>query len=135
MRNSRAAPFLALSSWDSSGGSDTSPRGDRQAVARIVDGHTLVVPDRRGNKRADTLHNLLRDDRLSFAALVPGRSGVLHVRGRASITDDPALLETLALRGMAPHAALLIVVEDADGFILTCVGCPLSKTTLEITEP
>lgn len=104
-------------------------------MARIVDGHTLVVPDRRGNKRADTLHNLLRDDRLSFAALVPGRSGVLHVRGRASITDDPALLETLALHGMAPHAALLIDVEDADGFILTCVGCPLSKTTLEITEP
>lgn len=109
-----AAPFLALSSWDSAGGSDTSPRGDREAVARIVDGHTLVMPDRRGNKRADTLHNLLRDDRLSFAAMVPGRSGVLHVRGRGSITDDPALLETLALRGMAPHAALLIDVEDAE---------------------
>ncbi|MFI6169147.1 2Fe-2S iron-sulfur cluster-binding protein [Nocardia sp. NPDC051052] len=109
-----AAPFLALSSWDSSGGSDTSPRGDRQAVARILDGRTLLIPDRKGNKRADTLHNLLQDDQLSFAALVPGRSGVLHVRGRGSITDDPALLETLALRGMAPQAALLIDVEDAE---------------------
>ncbi|MEU9186502.1 pyridoxamine 5'-phosphate oxidase family protein [Streptomyces sp. NPDC048484] len=109
-----ASPFLALSTWDSSGGSDTSPRGDRQTVARILDSRTLVIPDRKGNKRADTLHNLLRDDRLSFAALVPGRSGVLHVRGRGAITDDPALLETMALRGMPPHLALLIDVEHAE---------------------
>lgn len=109
-----AAPFLALSTWDSSGGSDTSPRGDRQTAARILDSRTLVIPDRKGNKRADTLHNLLKDDRLSFAALVPGRSGVLHVRGRGAITDDPALLETMALRGMPPHLALLIDVEHAE---------------------
>lgn len=109
-----AAPFLALSTWDASGGSDTSPRGDRRAVARILDSRTLVIPDRRGNKRADTLHNLLRDDRLSFAALVPGRSGVLHVRGRGTITDDAALLETMALRGMSPQLAVLIDVEHAE---------------------
>jgi predicted pyridoxine 5'-phosphate oxidase superfamily flavin-nucleotide-binding protein len=109
-----AAPFLALSTWDSSGGGDTSPRGDRGTVARILDGRTLVIPDRKGNKRADSLHNLLRDDRLSFAALVPGRTGVLHVRGRGSITDDPTLLATMALRGMPPHAALLIDVEHAE---------------------
>ncbi|MFJ4828955.1 2Fe-2S iron-sulfur cluster-binding protein [Streptomyces sp. NPDC088747] len=109
-----AAPFFALSTWDSSGGSDTSPRGDRRTAARILDNRTLVIPDRKGNRRADTLHNLLQDDRLSFAALVPGRSGVLHVRGRGAITDDPALLETMALRGMPPHLALLIDVEHAE---------------------
>lgn len=109
-----ASPFLALSTWDCSGGSDTSPRGDRQAVARMLNGHTLAIPDRRGNKRADALHNLVQNDRLSFAALVPGRSGVLHGRGRGSITDDRTLLETVALRGVVPHAALLIDVEDAE---------------------
>lgn len=109
-----AAPFLTLSTWDKAGGSDTSPRGDRPAVARILDGRTLAIPDRKGNKRADSLHNLLQDDRLSFAALVPGRTGVLHINGRGSITDDPVLLETMALRGMAPHAALLIDVEHAE---------------------
>ncbi|WKU05592.1 2Fe-2S iron-sulfur cluster-binding protein [Micromonospora sp. HUAS LYJ1] len=109
-----AAPFLALSSWDNEGGSDTSPRGDRGTVVRVLDGRTLVLADRRGNKRADTLHNLLQDERLAFAALVPGRSGVLHVRGRGGITDDPALLRTLALRGLAPHAALVIDVEHAE---------------------
>ncbi|MDI5979213.1 FAD-binding oxidoreductase [Amycolatopsis magusensis] len=109
-----AAPFLTLSTWDDSGGGDTSPRGDRPAVARILDGRTLALPDRKGNKRADSLHNLLKDDRLSFAALVPGRTGVLHGRGRGTITDDPALLETMALRGAPPHAALLIDVEHAE---------------------
>lgn len=109
-----AAPFLALSTWDTVGGGDTSPRGDRPAVARILDGRTLVIADRKGNKRADSFHNLLQDDRLSFAALVPGRTGVLHGRGRGSITDDPALLATMALRGTPPHAALLIDVEHAE---------------------
>ncbi|WNI20464.1 pyridoxamine 5'-phosphate oxidase family protein [Streptomyces sp. ITFR-16] len=109
-----AAPFLALSTWDSDGGSDTSPRGDHLTVARVADGRTLVIPDRKGNRRADTLHNLLQDDRLSLAALVPGRGEVLHIGGRASITDDPALLETMALRGRPPHLALLIDVEDAE---------------------
>lgn len=108
-----AAPFLALSTWDSSGGSDTSPRGEQGAVARVLDGRTLLIADRRGNKRADTLHNLVEDDRLSFAALVPGRTGVVHVRGRATITVDPALLEPLSLRGIPPHAALLVDVESA----------------------
>ncbi|GIF22711.1 putative pyridoxine 5'-phosphate oxidase superfamily flavin-nucleotide-binding protein [Actinoplanes tereljensis] len=109
-----ASPFLALSSWDASGGSDTSPRGDRSTVARMVGDRTIVIPDRKGNRRADTLHNLLQDDRLSFAALLPGRDEVLHVRGRGAITTDPDLLETMALRGMPPHAALLIDVEQAE---------------------
>ncbi|GGU15366.1 2Fe-2S iron-sulfur cluster-binding protein [Lentzea flava] len=108
-----AAPFLALSTWDNAGGSDTSPRGDRP-VARILDGRTLVIADRKGNKRADSLRNVVQDDRLSFAALVPGRTGVLHVSGRGSITDDPGLLETMALRGTSPHAALLIEVDHAE---------------------
>ncbi|MEV7087764.1 2Fe-2S iron-sulfur cluster-binding protein [Streptomyces sp. NPDC093085] len=109
-----ASPFLALSTWDTGGGADTSPRGDRGTVARVLDGRTLVLPDRRGNKRADTLHNLLQDDRISLAALVPGRSETLLIRGRAAITDDAALLATMALRGMPPHLALVIDVEHAE---------------------
>ncbi|MER8094899.1 2Fe-2S iron-sulfur cluster-binding protein [Streptomyces goshikiensis] len=109
-----ASSFLALSTWDTQGGSDTSPRGEQQTVARILDGHTLVLADRKGNKRADTLHNLLQDDRIALAALVSGRSGVLHIHGRAAITDDAALLKTVALRGVPPHLALLIDVEYAE---------------------
>ncbi|MBL7261090.1 2Fe-2S iron-sulfur cluster-binding protein [Paractinoplanes lichenicola] len=109
-----ASPFLAVSTWDAGGGSDTSPRGDQGTVARILDGRTLAIPDRKGNKRADTLHNLLDDERIALAALVPGRNGVLHIRGRGLITDDPGLLATMALRGQPPHAALLIDVEHVE---------------------
>ncbi len=108
------APFLALSTWDSQGGSDTSPRGEQHAVARVLDDRTLLIADRRGNKRADSLHNMVQDDRLSLAALVPGRTGVLQMRGRGTITVAPTLLEPLSLRGLPPHAALLIDVEHAE---------------------
>ncbi|WP_328491875.1 FAD-binding oxidoreductase [Streptomyces sp. NBC_00414] len=109
----RSAPFLVLSSGDSSGGGDTSPRGDQPGFARALDGHTLVLPDRKGNQRADTLHNLLQDERIALAALVPGRTEVLHLHGTAHVTDDPALLETMSLRGAPPQAALVIRVRDA----------------------
>jgi ferredoxin-NADP reductase/predicted pyridoxine 5'-phosphate oxidase superfamily flavin-nucleotide-binding protein len=108
-----AAPFLALSTWDGDRGSDTSPRGDQGPVARILGSRTLLIADRKGNKRADALHNLMRDERLSLAALVPGRTGVLHVRGRGRVTTDPVLLRMLELRGSPPHAALLVDVEHA----------------------
>ncbi|GIE29583.1 hypothetical protein Ait01nite_026280 [Actinoplanes italicus] len=108
-----AAPFLALSTWDGEGGSDTSPRGDQGSVALILDGRTLLIADRKGNKRADALHNLMCDDRLSLAGLVPGRTDVLHVRGRGRVTTDPELLRRLELRGSPPHAALLVDVEHA----------------------
>ncbi|MYQ43959.1 2Fe-2S iron-sulfur cluster binding domain-containing protein [Streptomyces sp. SID4985] len=109
-----ASPFLVLSTGDASGAGDTSPRGDHAGFARVLDGHTLVLPDRKGNQRADTFHNLLEDDRIALAALVPGCAEVLRLTGHASITDDPALLETMSLRGQAPQAALLIHVLDAE---------------------
>jgi predicted pyridoxine 5'-phosphate oxidase superfamily flavin-nucleotide-binding protein len=109
-----AAPFLLLSTRDAGGSADTSPRGDRPGFVRVLDGRTLAVPDRRGNRRADTLHNLLADPRISAAALVPGRADVLHLSGTAAVTDDPALLAGMALGGKPPQTALLIDVGTAD---------------------
>ncbi|GAB6902451.1 2Fe-2S iron-sulfur cluster-binding protein [Kineosporia succinea] len=107
------APFLFLSSGDDAGRSDTSPRGDRPGFVQILDGRTVAIPDRRGNRRADTLHNVLQDDRVALAVLVPGRPQVLHVHGRATISTDPELLNGMALRGMSPHAALVVDVGQA----------------------
>ncbi|GAA3601864.1 hypothetical protein GCM10022223_17010 [Kineosporia mesophila] len=109
-----AAPFLVCTSGDADGGSDTSPRGDRPGFVRIIDGHTIAIPDRKGNRRADTFHNVLQDPQIALAALVPGSSQVLHLNGTASVTTDPDLLSTMALRGMNPHAALLIDVAGAE---------------------
>jgi len=108
-----ASPFLVVSSWDGEGG-DTSPRGDTPGFVRVIDGHTLAIPDRLGNKRADTSHNLLADDRISAAMLVPGRTGVLHVSGTAVITDDADLLADMALGGVVPQSALVVTVERAE---------------------
>lgn len=107
-------PFLVVSSWDRDGGGDTSPRGDTPGFVRMIDGHTLAIPDRLGNKRADTSHNLLADDRISAAMLVPGRTDVLHVSGTAVITDDAGLLADMALGGVVPQAALIVTVERAE---------------------
>ncbi|GLY04059.1 2Fe-2S iron-sulfur cluster-binding protein [Actinoplanes sp. NBRC 101535] len=104
----QVSPFLVLSTGD-----DTSPRGDQPGFVRVLDGHTLIIPDRRGNQRADTFHNLLDDDRIAFAALRPGSADVLHVHGTATITVDPELLDTMRLRDVAPQAALLFRVHDA----------------------
>ncbi|MBB1154746.1 2Fe-2S iron-sulfur cluster-binding protein [Amycolatopsis dendrobii] len=107
-------PFLVLTTGDTAGGSDTSPRGDQPGFAQIVDGRTILLPDRNGNKRADTAHNLLQDPELALAALVPGRTEILQLRGTASLTNDPALLEPLALRGNLPQVALMIDVTHAE---------------------
>ncbi|MFI7454274.1 2Fe-2S iron-sulfur cluster-binding protein [Nonomuraea sp. NPDC049714] len=109
-----ATPFMVVSSWDGDQGSDTSPRGDTPGFVRVIDGHTLAIPDRLGNKRADTSHNLLADDRFSAAMLVPGRTDVLHVSGTAVVTDDADLLADLALGGAVPRTALIVTVERAE---------------------
>ena len=106
--------FALISSWAADGASDTSPKGDPPGFMRILDGHTLALPDRRGNKRADTAHNLLSCDRISLAALAPGRGELLHVSGTAHLTDDAALLSTMALRDKPPHLAFIVDVEHAE---------------------
>ncbi|QKW38839.1 pyridoxamine 5'-phosphate oxidase family protein [Actinomadura sp. NAK00032] len=106
-------PFLLVSSRDAEGRGDTSPKGDPPGFVRILDGHTLAIPDRRGNKRADTFRNLMTCDEVSLAALVPGGEDVLHMSGGAHVTDDPSLLATMALKGKPPHAALVVRVDQA----------------------
>lgn len=104
-------PFLLMSSRDADGHGDTSPKGDPAGFVHILDGHTLAIPDRRGNKRADTFRNLMACDEVSLAALVPGRDDVLHLSGTARVIDDPALLSAMALKDKPPHAATVVHVD------------------------
>ncbi|WP_434421003.1 2Fe-2S iron-sulfur cluster-binding protein [Nannocystis pusilla] len=109
-----SAPFAVVSTWDAAGASDTSPRGDPAGFIKILDGHTLAIPDRRGNQRIDTFHNLMTCDQISLAAVVPGRQEVLHVHGTAWVTDEPAILASMALKGKPPHLALCVRVLGAE---------------------
>jgi predicted pyridoxine 5'-phosphate oxidase superfamily flavin-nucleotide-binding protein len=110
-----AAPFALVSSWDAAGSSDTSPRGDEPGFLCALDGQTLAIADRRGNRRTDTFHNLLSCPQIAIAAMIPGRDELLHLRGTAYVTDDAALLATMAVGGKAPPPLALIVrVEHAE---------------------
>lgn len=92
-------------------GMDISPRGDAGPLVRIVDEHTLLLPERRGNNRIDSLRNLVRDPRVPLLFLIPGVGETLRVRGRAVISVDPDLLASFAMDGKLPQCVLRVTVE------------------------
>ena len=105
-----ASPFVVLASLGP-GGLDASPRGDAPGFVGVLDERTLALPDRRGNNRLDTLRNVVADPRVALLFLVPGLDETLRVNGRATITTDPALLESFAVGGKAPATVLRIEIE------------------------
>jgi hypothetical protein len=107
------SPFVLVGTAHPEGGLDVSPKGDPAGFVQILDERTLLLPDRPGNRIADTLTNLLADDRIALLFLIPGVGDIFRVNGRAIITDDPELLEPCALRGKVPKLGLLITVEEA----------------------
>jgi uncharacterized protein len=104
------APFVILASVGPEG-LDCTPRGDPAGFVRVVDAHTLLIPDRRGNNRIDTLRNLVRDPRLSLLFLIPGVGETLRINGRAEITADPALCATFEMQGKAPRAVIRVHID------------------------
>ncbi|MBA3841562.1 MAG: pyridoxamine 5'-phosphate oxidase family protein [Actinobacteria bacterium] len=107
------SPFLCIATSSADGALDVSPRGDPAGFVRILDEHTLLVPDRPGNKIADTLTNVLATGRVALIFLVPGVGDSFRVNGSARITDDPDLLQGSAVEGKTPRLGLVITVEEA----------------------
>jgi uncharacterized protein len=109
-----ASPFVALATSGPEG-LDCSPRGDRAGFLRIHDEHTLMLPDRRGNNRIDSLRNVIRDPRVGLLFLIPGSGSTLRVNGRAHISAEPELLDSFAVPqgpgGKAPRSVLVVTVE------------------------
>jgi hypothetical protein len=105
-----AAPFFALASVGPEG-VDCTPRGDAPGFVRVADERTLMIPDRRGNNRIDSLRNIVRDPRVSLLFLIPGVGETFRVIGRASISTDPALCESFVFAGKTPRAVLIVSVE------------------------
>jgi PPOX class probable FMN-dependent enzyme len=106
------SPFLVIASSDPSGRCDASPKGDAPGFVRVIDDTTLMIPDRLGNNRTDTLGNLLLRPGVGLIFFVPGIPETLRVNGRASVTTDPELLEPMAVNGKAPRSGILIAVEE-----------------------
>lgn len=105
-----ASPFVALATAGADG-LDCSPRGDLPGFVRIHDDRTLMLPDRRGNNRADSLRNVVEDGRVGLLFLVPGSGTTLRVNGRARLSADPALCASFAVDGQAPRSVAVIAIE------------------------
>ncbi|ODT99327.1 MAG: flavin-nucleotide-binding protein [Rhodospirillales bacterium SCN 65-16] len=105
-----AAPYAALATSGPEG-LDCSPRGDKPGFVRVHDEKTLMLPDRRGNNRIDSLRNIVRDPRVALLFMIPGIGNTLRVNGRAHLSVEPGLLESFAVEEKAPRSVTVIEVE------------------------
>jgi len=105
------SPFLLLATADADGKPDVSPKGDAPGFVAIEDEHTLLIPDRKGNKLIFGLQNILANPRVALIFLAPGTGETLRVHGSAQLTADPKLLESLSARGAPALLAIRVRVE------------------------
>jgi hypothetical protein len=106
------SPFLCLATSDAAGACDVTPRGDPPGFVRILDEHTLLLPERPGNRLADALRNVLANPQVGLLFVVPGVTDTLRVNGRAVITTDRTLLEPSAVEGTTPALGLVIAIDE-----------------------
>jgi len=107
------SPFVCVATKMPGGGIDVSPRGDPPSFVRILDDRTLLIPDRPGNRIADTLTNLLADPSIGLLFLIPGVGDSFRVNGRALITDDEKLLADSEVAGSVPRLGIIVSIEEA----------------------
>jgi PPOX class probable FMN-dependent enzyme len=107
----RRAPFLMLATASPGGLPDVSPKGDEPGFVAVEDARTLLIPDRKGNRLVFSLQNMLANPQVSAIFVVPGTEETLRVQGRASLTDDPAILERLSARGQPALLAIRVAVD------------------------
>jgi PPOX class probable FMN-dependent enzyme len=106
------SPFMLLATSSKDGRCDVSPKGDPAGFVQVLDERHLVIPDRPGNKRFDGLRNIVENPQIGLIFLVPGRHETLRVNGRATITNDPALLDSMTVQGKRPWFAIGVEVEE-----------------------
>lgn len=104
------APFVVVATSGPEG-LDSSPRGDPPGFVRVWDEKTVLIPDRRGNNRLDTLRNLVRDPRISLLFLIPGIGETLRINGRADIVTEPELCASFEMQGKIPTSVLVVTAE------------------------
>ncbi|MEP7173461.1 MAG: pyridoxamine 5'-phosphate oxidase family protein [Aestuariivirga sp.] len=107
-----ASPFVILATSGPEG-LDCSPRGDPSGFVRVAGPKTLMIPDRRGNNRIDSLRNIVRDPRVALLFLIPGIGTTMRVNGRARLTAHPELCASFAIEGKNPKCVIVITVERA----------------------
>ncbi|MCC6805563.1 MAG: pyridoxamine 5'-phosphate oxidase family protein [Anaerolineae bacterium] len=127
-----ASPFVLIGTADAQGNQDVSPKGDPAGFVRVLNSTTLLIPDRPGNHRVDTLGNILQNPKVGLIFLVPGKQETLRVNGRAQIVRDAALREQFAINGKLP--ALWIAVQTEEVYF-HCAKCILRSGLWDAEAP
>ena len=107
------SPFICVATSNANGDCDVSPRGDPPGFVRILDDQTLLIPERPGNKIADTLRNILNNPRIGILFIVPGVGDTFRVNGHATLIDDADLLASSAIEGRAPKLGIKVAINEA----------------------
>ena len=123
------SPFVCIATARPDGGLDVSPRGDPPGFVRILDERTLLLPDRPGNKLADTLSNVLHDTRVAMLFLIPGVTDTFRVNGTATLTTDEDMLAPSSVEGKAPQLGMIVSIEEA------YTQCPKALLRSELWNP
>jgi PPOX class probable FMN-dependent enzyme len=108
----RRSPFICIGTQSLDGMADVSPRGDPVGFVKILDQHTLAIPDRPGNNRLDTLVNILANPSVGLLIIIPGFDDTLRVSGQASLVTDPEILNSMSVDGRAPKLAIVVKVSE-----------------------
>ncbi len=123
------SPFVLIASADRNGRLDVSPKGDPAGFVRILDNKRLAIPDRLGNRRADTFGNVLENPYVALLFVIPGKKETLRVAGEARIVADKALCESMAVNSRVPKLALVVYVEEV------MIHCPKCMQRSKLWEP
>jgi len=105
-------PFLCISTADADGNQDISPRGDPPGFVRVLDDRTVLIPDRKGNRRVDTMRNILENPNVGLMLMLPGVEEIVRINGKAHITEDPTLLADCAVAGSVPALGIVVKIDD-----------------------
>ena len=126
------SPFITIATSDANGNFDVSPKGDPAGFVKILSDTVLAIPDRPGNKKADTLSNIIQNPNIGLIFLIPGIKETLRVNGAAKIVTDEKVLELLACQGKRPTLAIIVEVKEA---FMHCAKCMIrSKLWTQIDE-
>lgn len=107
------SPFLCIGTADRNGKADVSPRGDPAGFVQVLDDKTIIIPDRPGNNRLDTMSNIMENPNVGILFMIPGFEDSLRVNGRATIVRDPDVLRKAAVNGKEPKVAIRVTVDEA----------------------
>lgn len=108
----RASPFCLMATSDARGACDVSPKGDPAGFTHVLDNRTIAIPERLGNRRADSFHNVLENGHVGLIYLVPGRGDTLRINGKATLVRNAPFFDELVVHGHRPSLALIVNIEE-----------------------